>query len=217
MFWVVKWNYKRWVNSTIALFQLKIDLFLEGWHSKLIMYRFKSWKRYILYIFFCRKTLIYSFVPSSSPLVPLTSRPNPACLWPRPKLCPLSLLSHLSSLLPRCRLRPFAAHRKPWHRHRKLQPWRDKQLCHSGTGLHLERRRWRRRPVWVGPLCGRPLPNPAVLPLGGGITLQQVWTGPAAWRQSATLTFYWLHSERPKVRSKGGGAFVGTFGENTLC
>lgn len=139
------------------------------------------------------------FVLSSSPLVSPTCRPNPACLWPCPKLCPLSLLSRHSSLLPRCRLRPFAAHRKPRHGHRKLRPRWDKQLCHGWTGLHLERRR--RRPVRVGPLCGRPLPHPAVLPFGGGIALQQIWACPAAWRQPATLTFYRLDSERPKVGS----------------
>lgn len=145
------------------------------------------------------KTLICAFVLFSFPLVPLTSRPNPACLWPCPKLCPLSLLSRHSSLLPRCRLRPFAAHRKPRHGHRKLQPRRDQQLCHSGTRLHFEWRR--RRPVRVGPLCGRPLPHPAVLPFCGGITLQQVWPGPATWRQPATLTFHRLDSEGPKVGS----------------
>lgn len=156
-----------------------------------------------IYLKWYRKSLICVFVLSSSPLVPLTFRPNPTCLRPCPKLCPLSLLSRHSSLLPRCRLRSFAAHRKPWHGDRKLQPRWDKQLCHSGTRLHLKRRRRRRRPVRVGPLCGRPLPHPAVLPFGGGITLQQVWPRPAAWRQPATLTFYRLHSERPQVGSEG--------------
>lgn len=134
---------------------------------------------------------------SSSPLVPLTCRPNPACSWPGPKLCPLSLLSHHSSFLPRCRLHPFAAHGKSQHRVGKLQPRWDKQLCHSWTRLHLKY--WRRRLVWVRSLCGRSLPHPAILPLSGGVTLQQVRTSSATWRQPAAFAFYRLHTERPKV------------------
>ncbi len=142
---------------------------------------------------------------SSSPLLPPSPprplRPDPACPWPGPKLCPLSLLSHHSSLLPWCRLRPFAAHRKSRHRDRKLQPRRDQQLCYSGTRLHLKRRWWRL--VWLRPLCCRPLPHPAVLPLGGRIALQQVWTSLATWRHLAAFTLYRLNSERPKVREEG--------------
>ncbi len=154
-------------------------------------------------------SLILSFSPHlsfcllpSSPLLllspPLPCRPDPACPWPGPKLCPLSLLSHHSSLLPWCRLRPFAAHRKSQHRDGELRPWRDQQLRYSGTRLHLKRR-WRRGLVWLRPLCGGPLPHPAVLPLGGGIALQQIWTSPAARRQPAAFTFYRLYSERPQV------------------
>lgn len=108
-------------------------------------------------------------VTSPPSLLPHTCRPVPVCSRPGPKLCPLSLLSRPSSLLPRCRLRPVAAHGK-------LQPRRGQQLCHGGARLHLERRR---RHVRFGPVRGRPLSHPAVLPLGGGVALQQVGAGPA--------------------------------------
>lgn len=160
---------------------------------------------YSLILSFSPHLFLLSFPPppllfSARPLL-CPRRPDPACPWPGPKLCPLSLLSHHSSLLPWCRLRPFAAYRKSRHGDRKLQPWRDQQLCHSGTRLHLKRRWWRL--VWLRPVCGRPLPYPAVLPVSGGIALQQVWTCPTAWRDPAAFTFHRLHSERPQVGWKG--------------